>query len=67
MQITTERKILISNKSFLDFSEDVFNDLLVEYQNAPIEARAAVANLAAEITGELYKRLFNTDLDNDLI
>ena len=67
LELIKERTILITNKTFMDYSQNIFNDLMIEHDKAPTSVKIMVADLSAQITGEFYKYLFDTDLNDDLI
>ena len=64
--VNTERKILINNKTFLDFSKDIFAEYLIDYKDAPIEVRAFVADLVVETTAKFYEKLFDAAINDDI-
>ena len=64
--VNTERKILINNKTFLDFSKDIFTEYLIDYKDAPIEVKAFVVDLVVEITAKFYKKLFDVNINDDI-
>ena len=64
--VNTERKILINNKTFLDFSKDIFTEYLIDYKDAPIEVKAFVVDLVVEITAKFDKKLFDVNINDDI-
>lgn len=66
LKVKNERTILISNKTFLDFSEDIFYDLMAEYDQMSDEAMLSLTHLNANITRKWYNKLFDVDLNDDI-
>lgn len=63
LKIKVERNVLISNKSFMDFSEDAFKSVLDHMGNikAPLEVRMLAAEVCGDVISELYCSLFGDD------
>lgn len=64
LKIKNERTVLISNKSFMDFSDMAFKKLMEKHSDAPELVRFIMADIAGDIVSSLYCSMFDIE-DSD--
>lgn len=64
LKIKKERTVLISNKSFMDFSDMAYEKLLNKHPDAPDIVKYIMADIAGDIVTSLYCSLFDIE-DSD--
>lgn len=64
LKIKNERTVLISNKSFMDFSDMAFEKLISKHLDAPEIIKFVMADIAGDIITSLYCSMFDVE-DSD--